>query len=167
MVVASSLLIFKIMNTVKVYEILGMDRCALSTVYLGTRVNLEFKGGDVMTKKNGTITTGNPFIQAAIEAMPAFGHRIVLKKTFEDKPIEVKKEIEDAPIRPRATKVKAFAKEKKASVVENSATVVAEVKNVNDAAAYFMEKGITVESKEQLKELMQKHDVEFPNLVME
>ena len=45
--------------------------------------------------------------------------------------------------------------------------VVEDIKNVNDAAAYFMEKGITVESKEQLKELMQKHDVEFPNLVME
>lgn len=152
---------------VKVYEILGMDRCALSTVYLGTRVNLEFKGGDVMTKKNGTITTSNPFIQAAIEAMPAFGHRIILKKTFEDKPIEVKKEVEDATIRPRSAKVKAFAKEKKASVSDSNALVVDEVKNVNDAAAYFMDKGVSVESKEHLKELMQKHNVEFPNLVME
>lgn len=142
-----------------------MDRCSLSTVYLGVRVNIEFKGGDVMTKKNGTITTSNPFVQSAIEAMPAFGNRILLKNSFSNDPVQPSPVVDEAPARPRATKVKAFSKDKK--VASSVATVVDSVKNVNDAVSYFGDKGVMVESKEHLKELMEKNGVEFPNLVME
>ena len=57
---------------------------------------------------------------------------------------------------------KAVAKKK---VIDGKESfVVYEVKNINDAASYFMEKGVTVESKEQLEELMQKYNVVFPNM---
>lgn len=163
----------------KVYEVKGMDKCNLSTVYRGVRVNLEFKGGDTTSKKNGTLTTSDPFVQDAIEAMPSFGKKIALKGSYElrngGRPATIQKDVEEenkpkfARVKPNAAELRKGKKTKHSEEesVPNSATVVAEVKNVNDAAAYFMEKGITVESKEQLKELMQKHDVEFPNLVME
>lgn len=139
-----------------------MDKCKMSTTYLGVKVNLEFKGGDIMSRKDGYISTSNPFIQAAIEAMPSYGHKIVLKREIEDAPV-VAAPAEEVPMRPRATKVKAFGADKKKAVQEGS-TVVEEVKNINDAASYFMEKGVTVESKEQLEELMQKYNVVFPNM---
>ena len=63
-----------------------MDRCTVSTTYLGVKVNLEFKGGDLMSQKNGFISTSNPFVQAAIEAMPSFGHKIALKSIIKDEP---------------------------------------------------------------------------------
>lgn len=146
----------------KVYEIKGMDKCKMSTTYLGVKVNLEFKGGDIMSRKDGYISTANPFIQAAIEAMPSYGHKIVLKREIEDAPV-ITTPTEEVPTRPRATKVKAFGAEKK-KATQNESTVVEEVKNINDAASYFMEKGVTVESKEQLEELMQKYNVVFPNM---
>jgi hypothetical protein len=148
---------------VKVYEIKGMDKCKMSTTYLGVKVNLEFKGGDIMSRKDGCISTANPFIQAAIEAMPSYGHKIVLKREIDDAPVETVV-TEEAPTRPRATKVKAFGADKKKAAATDGSTIVDEVKNINDAASYFMEKGEAVESKEQLEEFMQKYNVVFPNM---
>lgn len=138
-----------------------MDKCKMSTTYLGVKVNLEFKGGDIMSRKDGYISTSNPFIQAAIEAMPSYGHRIVLKREIEDAPVVVP--VEEVPTRPRATKVKAFGADKKKAVQEG-ATIVEEVKNINDAVSYFEGLGVLVESKEHLAEVMEKHNVVFPNL---
>jgi hypothetical protein len=163
----------------KVYEIKGMDKCSLSTSYRGVRVNLEFKGGDVSNKKNGTLATSDPFVQDAIEAMPSFGKKIVLRNSYElrsgGSPMKRQEDVEKenkpkfARVKPNAAELRKGRKtmHSEEESVPNNTTVVEDIKNVNDAASYFMEKGITVESKEQLKELMQKHDVEFPNLVME
>jgi hypothetical protein len=92
--------------------------------------------------------------------MPSFGDKIVLRETVKNEPIvETKKEVVgDAPSRPTRAKVKPFATKKE------EGNVVESVKNINDAVSYFMEKGVTVESKEQLEELMQKHNVVFPNM---
>lgn len=137
-----------------------MDKCVTSTTYLGVKVNLEFKGGDSLRKINGHIATSNPFVQAAIEAMPSFGDKIVLREIVKNELIvETKKEVADeTPTRPTRAKVKPFASKKE------EGNVVESVKNINDAASYFMENGEAVESKEQLEELMQKHNVVFPNL---
>lgn len=154
-----------------------MDKCSLSTSYKGVRVNLEFKGGDASNKKNGTLATADPFVQDAIEAMPSFGKKIILKGVYEirnvGKPAQSQADIEKEN-RPKFARVKSNAAElrkgKKAKAseqVDDEADVVEDVKNLNDAAAYFEGKGVLVGSKEQLSELMQKHNVEFPNLVIE
>lgn len=156
------------MDMIKVYEMKGMNACKMTTEYKGVIVKLSFENGNISSKRNARLSTENKFVQDAIEAMPVFGTRIILAHALEKtdaKPIEVVEEERSPRARRQANRGERAVK--KAPMVENSATVVAEVKNVNNAAAYFMEKGITVESKEQLKELMQKHDVEFPNLVME
>lgn len=162
----------------KVYEVKGMDKCSMSTTYRGVRVNLEFKGGDVASRKNGSLITSDPFVQDAIEAMPAFGRKIVLKGEYDVRnggsPVVRQKEAEDEK-RPRFVRTNpnaaAMRKGKKAKVEEvpeekGGVAVVEEVKNINDAVSYFGDKGIAVESAAHLKELMAKHDVEFPNLVM-
>ena len=162
----------------KVYEVKGMDKCSLSTTYKGVRVNLEFKGGDVSNKKNGTLTTADPFVQDAIEAMPSFGKKIVLKSTFEirngGKPAQTQADVEKenrpkfARVKPNAAELrkgkKAKASEQADDAADGDVAVVEEVKNLNDAAAYFEDKGEFVGSKEQLAELMEKHNVSFPNL---
>lgn len=154
----------------KVYEIKGMDKCSLSTTYLGVKVNLEFKGGDIMSKKNGTLVTSNPFVQAAIESMPSFGKKIVLRDSYiarsTGNPVV---SAGDDSRKPRLARVKPNAAElrkakKTNDVVDDGSTIVEEVKNINDAVSYFMEKGEAVESKEQLEELMQKYNVVFPNM---
>lgn len=146
----------------------GMNACKMSIEYKGVNINLSFENGNISSKRNARLSTESRFVQDAIEAMPSFGTRVILAHAMEESvaaPAEVVEEERSPRARRQANRGERVAK--KAPMVENGATVVAEVKNVNDAAAYFMEKGITVESKEQLKELMQKHDVEFPNLVME
>lgn len=144
----------------KVYEIKGMDKCSMSTTYLGVKVNLEFKGGDIMSRKDGFISTTNPFVQAAIESMPSFGSKIVLKHRY-----PIQESVEEAPVADAEVVVekprKAAAKKK---VSEDNTLSVYTVKNVNDAVSYFEEKGILVESKEHLAEVMEKHNVVFPNL---
>ena len=143
---------------VKDYEIRGKDRCVMSTTYMGVRVNLEFKGGDTMSKKDGYLSTSNPFVQAAIESMPMYGKTIVLKSTYNIEPTPKQEDKVEADPKVK----KAVAKKK---VIDGKESfVVYEVKNINDAASYFMEKGVTVESKEQLDELMQKYNVVFPNM---
>lgn len=158
----------------KVYEVKGMDKCSLSTTYKGVRVNLEFKGGDVSNKKNGTLTTADPFVQDAIEAMPSFGKKIVLKSTFEirngGKPAQTQADVEKenrpkfARVKPNAAELRKGKKDKASERVDDEADVVEDVKNLNDAVAYFESKGVLIESKEQLSELMEKYNVEFPNL---
>lgn len=158
----------------KVYEIKGMDKCSLSTSYRGVRVNLEFKGGDVSNKKNGTLATSDPFVQDAIEAMPSFGKKIVLRNSYElrngSSPVKRQEDVEKenkpkfARVKPNAAELRRGKKPKETEQVNDDTIVVEDVKNLNDAAAYFEEKGVFVESKEQLAELMEKHNVSFPNL---
>lgn len=158
----------------KVYEIKGMDKCSLSTSYRGVRVNLEFKGGDVSNKKNGTLATSDPFVQDAIEAMPSFGKKIVLRNSYElrsgGSPVKRQEDVEKenkpkfARVKPNAAELRRGKKAKEPERVDDEADVVEDVKNLNDAAAYFEEKGVFVESKEQLAELMEKYNVSFPNL---
>jgi hypothetical protein len=141
----------------KIYEVKGRDRCVMSTVYMGVRVNLEFKGGDTLARKDGSLSTTNPFVQAAIEAMPSFGTLVRLVSTNE---IQESKPAE-APVENARVK-KATAKKKMVDGKESF--VVYEVKNINDAVSYFEGLGVLVESKEHLKEVMEKHNVVFPNM---
>lgn len=158
----------------KVYEIKGMDKCSLSTSYRGVRVNLEFKGGDVSNKKNGTLATSDPFVQDAIEAMPSFGKKIVLRNSYElrngGSPVKRQEDVEKenkpkfARVKPNAAELRKGKKPKEDEKVNGDITVVEDVKNLNDAAAYFDGRGVFVESKEQLAKLMNEYGVEFPNM---
>lgn len=143
-----------------------MDSCSMSTTYKGVKVNLSFRGGNSASGINGKMITSDPFVQDAIEAMPAFGKKIICTHAYT--PARQAVPVLEEKKKPRLVAAKGAAdrlsKVKKAATERVDCVVVEEVKNINDAASYFMEKGVTVESKEQLDELMQKYNVVFPNM---
>ena len=148
---------------IKVYEMKGMNACKMSIEHKGVTVNLSFENGNISSKRNARLTTENRFVQDAIEAMPSFGTRVVLAHAME-KSVAIPVEVEEEERSPRARRQASRGAVAKKPKSENEPTAVEEVKNINDAASYFMEKGEAVESKEQLDELMQKHNVVFPNM---
>jgi hypothetical protein len=148
---------------IKVYEMKGMNACKMSIEHKGVTINLSFENGNISSKRNARLTTENRFVQEAIEAMPSFGTRVVLAHAME-KSVAMPVEAEEEERSPRARRQASRGAVAKKPKSENEPTVVEEVKNLNDAASYFMEKGEAVESKEQLEELMQKYNVVFPNM---
>jgi hypothetical protein len=148
---------------IKVYEMKGMNACKMSIEHKGVTINLSFENGNISSKRNARLTTENRFVQDAIEAMPSFGTRVVLAHAME-KSVAIPVEVEEEERSPRARRQASRGAVAKKPKSENEPTVVEEVKNINDAASYFMEKGEAVESKEQLGELMQKYNVVFPNM---
>lgn len=141
----------------------GMNACKMSIEHKGVTVNLSFENGNISSKRNARLTTENRFVQDAIEAMPSFGTRVVLAHAME-KSVAIPVEVEEEERSPRARRQASRGVVAKKPKSENESTVVEDVKNINDAASYFMEKGEAVESKEQLEELMQKYNVVFPNM---
>ena len=143
-----------------------MDSCSMSTTYKGVKVNLSFRGGNSASGINGKMITSDPFVQDAIEAMPAFGKKIICTHAYT--PARQAEPVLEEKKKPRLVAAKGAAdrlsKVKKVATERADCVVIEEVKNINDAASYFMEKGVTVESKEQLEELMQKYNVIFPNM---
>lgn len=141
----------------------GMNACKMRIEHKGVTINLSFENGNISSKRNARLTTENRFVQEAIEAMPSFGTRVVLAHAME-KSVAMPVEVEEEERSPRARRQASRGAVAKKPKYENEPTAVEEVKNINDAASYFMEKGVTVESKEQLEELMQKYNVVFPNM---
>ena len=150
----------------KVYEIKNMDSCSMSTTYKGVKVNLSFRGGNSASGINGKMITSDPFVQDAIEAMPAFGKKIICTHAYT--PARQAVPVLEEKKKPRLVAARGAAdrlsKVKKVATERADCVVIEEVNNINDAVSYFMEKGVTVESKEQLEELMQKYNVVFPNM---
>lgn len=150
----------------KVYEIKNMDSCSMSTTYRGVKVNLSFRGGNSASGINGKMITSDPFVQDAIEAMPAFGKKIICTHAYT--PARQAVPVLEEKKKPRLVAARGAAdrlsKVKKVATERADCVVIEEVNNINDAVSYFMEKGVTVESKEQLEELMQKYNVVFPNM---
>lgn len=141
----------------------GMNACKMSIEHKGVTINLSFENGNISSKRNARLTTENRFVQDAIEAMPSFGTRVILAHAME-KSVAMPVEVEEEERSPRARRQASHGAVTKKPKSENEPTAVEEVKNINDAASYFMEKGEAVESKEQLGELMQKYNVVFPNM---
>lgn len=144
----------------------GMNACKMSIEHKGVTINLSFENGNISAKRNARLTTESRFVQDAIEAMQTFGTRIVLTHAVE-KSVAKRVEVEEEERSPRARRQANRGERAPKKAAEPSGTVVNSVKNVNDAVSYFGDKGVMVESKEHLKELMEKNGVEFPNLVME
>lgn len=142
----------------------GMNACKMSIEHKGVTINLSFENGNISSKRNAKLTTENRFVQDAIEAMPIFGTRIVLTHTMDATPVKPV-EVEEDELSPKARRRMSRAERAvKKSAAPSDGNVVESVKNVNDAVSYFEERGILVESKEHLTEVMEKHNVVFPNL---
>lgn len=159
----------------KLYELIGMTSGRFATTYCGIRVLLKFdQGFSSNGLQVGQLITNNKFIQDAIENDARFGKRWRLKQVFERPKEEPKKEEEVVEeVQPvvkrnslpkREQKPKAEPKKKEVKETKVSRTIVETVTNRNDAAEWFAEKGSVFTNDAELQELMEKFDVDFPNL---
>ena len=161
----------------KKYELLGMDYCMMSFTYLRLEVKgVEFKNGNAANGVPASYSTDNEFIQDAIENDRRFKAgriKLVSSVLISDegpKPQAKKQEAEAEPQQPRRVqrpKSPFISKEEvkvEAPSTEEAYEMVKSVKSVNDAVAYFAEKGEQFSSDEELAALKDKYKVAFPNL---
>lgn len=125
-------------NIIKVYEVQRYDGLQIRLNWCGVNVEVEFKGGD--TRHRAKFITPNLFIQDALEHDNRFGTLYFLTKSYKDTPKE--KEKEASKPRKRVTKVK----------------------TVNDAMRWLTEAGYAPTPDDKLQDLMDKANVDFPNL---
>lgn len=123
---------------VKVYECTRFDGMQITLNYLGNKIHVEFKGGDV--RHRAKFLTSNLFIQDALENDVRFGKLYVCTQKYNDTP-----------------KAKAAAEEK-------SKKKVTRVKTTNDALRWLTENGFAPTGEGDIDDLMDKAGVEFPNL---
>ena len=96
----------------KRYEIKGMDACRVVMFHYGVQVTVEFKNGNIANNVNASYSTGNRFIQDAIENDERFeSGRIILTQVSrikEEKPKVKPKvkvaEVKEAPTTPMTGK---------------------------------------------------------------
>ena len=161
-------------NSTKVYELTSMADGLFYTVYCGFRLTLRFTCGFNASGRNkGQLVTSDRFKQDAIEKDERFGKTWRLVKETKPKAQEVVKEVAEEVKEPEAPVVrnsglplrkKAEPKKKDVKEPKVSRTIVETVTNRNDAAEWFAEKGSEFTTDAELQELMEKFDVDFPNL---
>lgn len=164
----------------KRYELLGMNSCKMNFNFCRIPVTVTFANGNIANHVNASYTTDNKFIQDAIEDDKRFKAgtiRLVQSNVIGDegpKPAEKKEPkpeqtqgriVRPAPAAPSPAKDatgkgKADKKEDNAS---DAYTAVDSVKDVNDAIAFFSEKGEEFSTDEELAALKDKYKVTFPN----
>ena len=126
---------------VKVYEMTRFDAMTIRLNYCGQTIMASFKGG-VNAKVRARLTTTDRFLQDALEADPRFGTLYRMLRSYEDTP----------------------SKHVYANKVDGAPKKITKVKSVNDALRFFTEMGASVTGDSDLKTLMEKFNVEFPNL---
>lgn len=125
---------------VKVYELTRFDGLQIKLNWCGQNLTVEFKGGN--RRQRAHLVTSNLFVQDALENDQRFGSLYVLKQKYEDTP---------------------EAKEK-AEVEKKKKRQVTKVKTTNDALRWLAEAGYNPTGEGDLSDLMEKANVEFPNL---
>lgn len=165
-------------NNTKVYELTSLADGLFYTVYCGFRLTLRFTCGFNASGRNkGQLVTSDRFKQDAIEKDERFGKTWRLAKVFEQKeekkaePVVETKGTENLNNGESVTQNKGLPLRKKGKKDEKTAdkpkstrTIVETVTNRNDAAEWFAEKGSVFTTDAELQELMEKFDVDFPNL---
>lgn len=150
-----------------------MDYFKTSTTYLGVKVNLEFKNGNTTAKINARFSTDNQFVQDAIEADKKLMRRVkiahvaVINEEEQRVVDSAKGEHPRTVRRPKSPFVKEQAQQlaevvAKQQEEEKKPEAVSDVKNVNDAIAWFAAKGETDFS--DLEALREKYNVTFPKM---
>lgn len=117
------------------------DAMTIRLNYCGQTILATFKGG-VNAKVRARLTTSDRFVQDALEADPRYGTLYRMLRSYEDFPCY------------NAANAEVDTKPKK----------ITKVKDINGALRFFTEMGASVTGESDLKALMEKYNVEFPNL---
>jgi hypothetical protein len=126
---------------VKVYEMARFDAMTIRLNYCGQTILANFKGG-VNAKVRARLTTSDRFVQDALEADPRYGTLYRMLRSYKDAPCYNVRNVE----------------------VDNKPKKITKVKDINGALRFFTEMGASVTGESDLKALMEKYNVEFPNL---
>ena len=126
---------------VKVYEMARFDAMTIRLTYCGQTILATFKGG-VNAKVRARLTTSDRFVQDALEADPRYGTLYRMLRSYKDVPCYNVRNVE----------------------VDNKPKKITKVKDINGALRFFTEMGASVTGESDLKVLMEKYNVEFPNL---
>lgn len=117
------------------------DAMTIRVMYLGQTIMCEFKGGRD-ARIRARLTTSDPFVQDALESDPRYGtlyHKL--------------REYVDCPSL-RAQSAEQDRKPKR----------ITKVRDINSALMFLSSLGATITGEQDLPALMEKYNVEFPNL---
>ena len=117
------------------------DAMTIRVTYLGQTILCEFKGGRD-ARVRARLTTADPFVQDALESDPRFGTLYTKLREYHDCP---------------SRRAGSAAKDRKPKRI-------AKVKDVNGALLFLSSLGATITGESDLPALMEKYNVEFPNL---
>lgn len=126
---------------IKVYELSRYDAMTLRVVYMNQTIMVNFRGG-VKGRNRASFTTNSAFVQDAIESDPRYGSLFTMVRKYEDIPSSAAKIAADKAKPRRITKVR----------------------TVNDALLYLSQLGAAITGEADLSDLMERYNVEFPNL---
>jgi hypothetical protein len=153
---------------IKDYEFVGKQCAVLHLKYFGIDVKVEFTNGNTARQRGAEFSTNDRFVQDAIEHDSRFGSVIKLRGAFPEAS-DKKPEPTDKAAKEEKTKGGKSGKGGKASNSGNdddgsSAQAVESCKNMNDIVKFFADKGEKPEGDEDIKALMEKYNVSFPNV---
>lgn len=149
------------MKKKKIYELVSMDACRITTVYCGIKIHAEFRNGNYMNRRKATLITTNPFVQDALEKDPRFGKSYKLAATYE---IEEGKTEPVNDRKPTKGSNKGGKKISEQKTENKEIKDIESVKNMNDVIDYFISQGEVIGSSDQIDALKEKYHVNFPNL---
>ncbi len=133
----------------KIYELAGKDRCQLTLIYCGLKRTVEFVSTGGATCRSQLKTTDR-FLQDALEHDPRFGRLYKCVQKFDENAVvQDKKPVADA--------------EERGGQTSRRAKTIISVKNLNQALNYFVRQGELPQTEEEVKTLMEKYNVSFPN----
>lgn len=154
---------------IKEYEYIGKQSAVLHLNYFGIDLKVEFTNGNTARSRGAEFSTNDRFVQDAIEHDFRFGGSIKLKCTYPEvsdkKPEQVTKNTRDEKGRGRRSgKGAADKNNSKDGEDDQQVQVVESCKNMNDVVKFFTDKGEKPEGDEDIKALMEKYNVSFPNV---
>lgn len=156
---------------IKDYEYIGKQSAVLHITYFGIDLKVEFTNGNTARSKGAEFSTNDRFTQDAIEHDSRFGSVIRLRGIFPEPSDNKPKNTKDEKGKGGKSGKSTAAKDTNDKVGENGggerspqAEVVESCKNMNDVVKFFTEKGEKPEGDDDIKALMEKYNVSFPNV---
>lgn len=154
---------------IKDYEFVGKQCAVLHLKYFGIDLKVEFTNGNTARQRGAEFSTNDRFVQDAIEHDSRFGSVIKLRGVYPEasdkKPEQVTKNTKDEKGKGgKSGKGAADKNNSKDGEDDQQVQVVESCKNMNDVVKFFTDKGEKPEGDEDIKALMEKYNVSFPNV---
>lgn len=154
---------------IKDYEFIGKQCAVLHLQYFGIDLKVEFTNGNTARSKGAEYSTNDRFTQDAIEHDSRFGKTIFLRNKYLEPGEEVKaapaqKQEQAKEVKNGKTNKGDKNKGKEPECDENGKRIISDCRSMNDVIAYFKSLGENPEGDDDIRSLMEKHQVTFPSM---